>query len=81
MENKNEKNREIVTATIDWCKANAGKLIGGVALGGGIAADVVRRKKHKAMMADDSGNIVEQEIDTLDDEGYPLDENGNRIEE
>lgn len=74
MENNERQSKELVTNVVNWCKDNAGKLIGAAALGGGIAADVVRVKRHKAKIADNDGNIVEQEIETLD-------ENGNTIPE
>lgn len=76
MENTNEtrKSREIFTTIGEFVKDNAGKLIGAAALGGGIAADVVRVKRHKAKISNDSGEIVEKEIETLD-------ENGNEIPE
>lgn len=68
-ENNNErKTTEIFTRACEFVKDNAGKLIGAVALGGGITADVLRAKKHKAVMGGSDG-LEEREIETLDENG------------
>ena len=67
-ENNERKTTEIFTRVGEFVKDNAGKLVGALALGGGITADVVRARKHKAVMGGDAG-LEEREIETLDENG------------